>query len=57
MFNSVLFAAMFFGWVFTYISQQKQINKLQDRVIQQQDKFIYDTVINTYTIYKKHKEN
>ena len=54
MFNIVLFAVLFFGWVFTYITQQRQINKLQDRLIQQQDRFIYDTVINVYT---KHKEN
>lgn len=54
MFNVILFAVLFFGWVFTYISQQKQINKLQDRLIQQQDKFIYDTVIKLYT---KRKEN
>ena len=54
MFNGILFATMFFGWVFTYISQQRQINKLQDRLIQKQDKFIYDTVINVYT---KHKED
>lgn len=53
MFNMILFAVMFFGWVFTYISQQKQINKLQDRLIQQQDKFIYDTVINIYTRNKE----
>lgn len=53
MFNIILFAVLFFGWVFTYITQQRQINKLQDRLIQQQDKFIYDTVIKIYTNRKE----
>lgn len=53
MFNIILFAVLFFGWVFTYITQQRQINKLQDRLIQQQDKLIYDAVIKFYTNRKE----
>lgn len=57
MFNCIIFTVMFFGWVFTYITQQRQINKLQDRIIQQQDKFIYDTAISSIKIYTKRKED
>lgn len=57
MFNVILFSIMFFGWVFTYITQQRQINKLQDRLIHQQDKFIYDTILSSIKIYTKRKED
>lgn len=53
MFNAILFTVLFFGWIFTYMTQQRMINKLQDRLIKSQDKFIYERI----RIYRDTKEN
>lgn len=55
MFNVILFSIMFFGWVFTTLTQQRTINKLQDRLLKTQEQFIYEQLSRIYA--DKSKEN
>lgn len=55
MFNVIFFSIMFFGWVFTTLTQQRTINKLQDRLLKTQEQFIYEQLSKIYSVKSKER--